>query len=68
MDEDEDEDEGGGVAGDGDGEVEGRMEGRGGVDCKSGTNKVSTESGGLGTNCHGHGGCCIADSSIKYDD
>ena len=36
---DEDEDEGGGVAGDG--EIEGRIEGRGGVDCKSGTNKVS---------------------------
>ena len=39
MDEDEDEDEGGRGAGDVDGEVEGRMEGRGGVDCKSGTNK-----------------------------
>ena len=36
---DEDEDEGGGVAGDG--EIEGRIEGRGGVDWKSGTNKVS---------------------------
>ena len=36
MDEDE---EGGGVAGDG--EIEGRIEGRGGVDCKSETNKVS---------------------------
>jgi hypothetical protein len=34
-----DEDEGGGVAGDG--EIEGRIEGRGGVDCISGTNKVS---------------------------
>jgi hypothetical protein len=36
---DEDEDEGGGVAGDG--EIEGGIEGRGGVDWKSGTNKVS---------------------------
>jgi hypothetical protein len=42
VDEDEaDEDEGGGVADDGDGEVEGIMEGRGGVDCKSRINKVS---------------------------
>ena len=36
---DEDEDEGGGVGGDH--EIDGRIEGKGGVDCKSGTNKVS---------------------------
>jgi hypothetical protein len=40
VDEDEDKDEGCRVAGDSDGEVEGRMEGRGGIDCISGTNKV----------------------------
>jgi hypothetical protein len=38
---DEDEDEGGGVGGDH--EIDGRIEGKGGVDCKSGTNKVSRE-------------------------
>ena len=36
---DEDEDEGGGVAGDG--EIEGGIEGGGGADWKSGTDKVS---------------------------